>query len=150
MRTQNILGNKLSVVLLFVCIILGMSSFTIKKIYQQETEKVMDFVCGMKVDKSEAYISKYKGKDYYFDKVECKKAFDMNPDKVINAKCTKMEADEKGEKPIDLVCGMKVDKSEGYISKFNGKEYYFDKVECKKTFEMNPQKYIDNKCGPKK
>lgn len=47
---------------------------------------------------------------------------------------------------IDLVCGMKVDISEGYISKYKGKKYYFDKVECKKTFDMNPQKFIDNKC----
>lgn len=50
------------------------------------------------------------------------------------------------EKEVDLVCGMKVDKSEGYISKYKGKKYYFDKVECKKTFDMNPQKFIDNKC----
>jgi YHS domain-containing protein len=46
----------------------------------------------------------------------------------------------------DLVCGMKVDKSEGYKSKFNGTEYYFDSYNCKKTFDMSPEKFINNKC----
>lgn len=53
---------------------------------------------------------------------------------------------QQNQKEIDLVCGMKVDISEGYISKYKGKKYYFDKIECKKTFEMNPQRFIDNKC----
>ena len=59
---------------------------------------------------------------------------------------------QKGATAIDIVCGMKVDKSEGYISKYKGTKYYFESYNCQKTFEMNPQKFIDNKCPepPKK
>jgi YHS domain-containing protein len=47
---------------------------------------------------------------------------------------------------IDPVCGMKVDKSASFDWKYSGKTYYFDAYECKETFKMNPQKFIDNKC----
>lgn len=47
---------------------------------------------------------------------------------------------------IDLVCGMKVDKSEAYEWKYNGVNYYFDTYSCKETFKMNPEKVIGNKC----
>ena len=48
---------------------------------------VIDSVCGMKVDKSEAYEWKYNGVKYYFDTYNCKEAFKMNPEKVIENKC---------------------------------------------------------------
>lgn len=49
--------------------------------------------------------------------------------------------------PTDLVCGMKVDKSEAYTSKYNGKIYYFDSYNCKQSFIMNPDKFINNTCA---
>lgn len=50
----------------------------------------------------------------------------------------------------DLVCGMKVSKSEAYIWEYEGKKYYFDSYNCKETFIMNPKKYIENKCSDTK
>ena len=46
----------------------------------------------------------------------------------------------------DLVCGMKVDKSEAYIWKYQNTKYYFCGYDCKHVFEMEPEKYINNKC----
>lgn len=46
------------------------------------TEKVIDPVCGMKIDKSEAKAtSEYKGKTYYFCSEGCKGKFDKGPEK---------------------------------------------------------------------
>ena len=47
---------------------------------------------------------------------------------------------------IDIVCGMKVDKSEAYTYKYKEKKYYFDNYNCKETFKMNPEKFLKNKC----
>ena len=47
------------------------------------TENSTDFVCGMKVNKSEAYTYEYKGVEYFFDSKDCKEAFKMNPEKFI-------------------------------------------------------------------
>ena len=54
----------------------------------------------------------------------------------------------KTEYAVDLVCGMKVDKSEAYTYKYNKVTYYFDQYACKETFKMNPEKFINNICVP--
>jgi YHS domain-containing protein len=44
-------------------------------------KKVVDPVCGMAVDSSEAYWhSTYQGAEFYFDSEECRKQFEENPD----------------------------------------------------------------------
>ena len=48
---------------------------------------VIDLVCGMKVDKAEAYTWKYDSVTYYFDTYNCKESFKMNPKKYIENKC---------------------------------------------------------------
>jgi len=46
----------------------------------------IDPVCKMKVDESKpAATSEYKGKQYYFCAVGCKKSFDKNPEKYLGA-----------------------------------------------------------------
>jgi YHS domain-containing protein len=40
------------------------------------------------------------------------------------------------------VCKMKVNTAEGYSDTYNGKTYYFDNVDCKKSFKMNPTNFI--------
>ena len=41
-----------------------------------------DPICNMKVDETKAkYTSTYKGQTYYFCSEDCKKAFDLNPEK---------------------------------------------------------------------
>ena len=44
----------------------------------------IDPVCKMGVEESKAAAtSEYKGKKYYFCAVDCKKAFDQNPEKYL-------------------------------------------------------------------
>ncbi len=69
---------------------------------------------------------------------------------VSSCKTLKNNNTSSEELMTDLVCGMKVSKSEAYTWEYEGKKYYFDSYNCKATFEMNPKKYIDNKCTPVK
>lgn len=48
------------------------------------------------------------------------------------------------ENSTDLVCGMKVTKSEAYSYKYKDVEYFFDSKDCKTSFKMNPEKFIKN------
>jgi YHS domain-containing protein len=80
--------NKTRYVLLILFVLVSLSSCSVFKYNSKGDEKETDIVCSMKVNKSEAYISEYKGKKYYFDSSNCKKTFDMNPEKYINNTCT--------------------------------------------------------------
>ena len=61
--------------------------------------------------------------------------------------CTVFKSSSKNpEYVIDIVCGMKVDITEAYTYKYNGAKYYFDNYNCKETFKMNPEKFLQNKC----
>ena len=93
METKKLFKNKPTALLQIFLILLALCSFTMFDKHHKQTDKAIDLVCGMKVDKSEGYISKYKGTKYYFDKVECKKTFDMNPQKFIDNKCTEVKTD---------------------------------------------------------
>lgn len=43
-----------------------------------------DPVCGMRVDKSKSeYTSTYQGRKYYFCSADCKKAFDLEPERHV-------------------------------------------------------------------
>ena len=106
-------------------------------------ESIFDPVCGMKVNIAESFDWKYEGKKYYFDSYECREAFKINPKKYLENKCTPPLAD------IDLVCGLKVDKSESYDWKYNGESYYFHSNDCRESFKINPEKFIQNKCATK-
>ena len=46
----------------------------------------------------------------------------------------------------DLVCGMKVNKTDAYVWRYKGSKYYFDNYNCKAIFKMNPEKFLNNKC----
>lgn len=104
---------------------------------------ILDPVCSMKVNSKESFDYTYDGKKYLFDSYECKEAFKTNPKKYLENKCTVSQSN------IDLVCGLKVDLSESYDFKYNGKIYYFHSYDCRESFKMNPKKFIDNKCAPK-
>ncbi len=44
----------------------------------------------------------------------------------------------------DLVCGMEVDEATAqWKSEYKGKTYYFCAPGCKRTFEENPEKYVE-------
>lgn len=45
----------------------------------------------------------------------------------------------------DLVCGMDVDeKTAQFTTKYKGKMYYFCAPGCKKTFDLNPEKFVSS------
>ena len=44
-------------------------------------------------------------------------------------------------KEIDPICKMKVSKDGLYNSEFKGKKYYFCALNCKQTFDKNPEEY---------
>ena len=46
-------------------------------------------------------------------------------------------------KAKDLVCGMKVKKSQATaVSEYKGNKYYFCAESCKEKFDKDPEKYI--------
>lgn len=113
-----------------------------KALAQSESKEVLlDIVSGNKVDKTESYDWSYAGKKYYFNSYETRASFKMNPQKYLVNQCT------SDMTTTDPICGMKVNKSESYDLKYNGKNYYFDSYECKETFKMNPDKFVKNKCA---
>lgn len=79
---------KLTVVLFTVGIY---TSCKILKAPKKLPEYAVDIVCGMKVDKAEAYDWKYNGTKYYFDTYSCKEIFKMNPEKFIENKCIEIK-----------------------------------------------------------
>ncbi len=44
-------------------------------------------------------------------------------------------------KQTDPICRMKVSKDSEHKSEYNGKIYYFCALNCKQTFDKNPEKY---------
>ena len=46
---------------------------------------------------------------------------------------------------IDPVCGMEIDpQTAAGQSEYQGKTYYFCSLGCKKDFDKDPQKYVNN------
>lgn len=57
---------------------------------------------------------------------------------------SKIKIKKGGKMAIDPVCKMEVEeKSAQYKSEYNGKIYYFCAPGCKKTFDKNPEKYLE-------
>jgi YHS domain-containing protein len=135
MKNNKKLRNIIAVVLIL------MASIVTKSATAQVT---IDPVCSMKVDLSESYDFEYEGKKYFFDTYDCREAFKMNPKKYLENKCTPPSVN------LDLVCGLKVNLEESYDWKYDGKIYYFHSKSCRETFKMSPEKFIANKCAPKK
>ena len=61
--------------------------------------------------------------------------------------CAAKQSTVSTQEPImDMVCGMNVNMEEAYKYKYNNKTYYFDSYNCKESFKMSPEKFINNKC----
>jgi membrane fusion protein, copper/silver efflux system len=118
----------------------------------QREGSVEDPICGMQVDPVKAgdKRSTYKGEAYYFCSDQCKAKFDKDPEKyspqwsVVSQKEMKSKSHAKSAK--DLVCGMDVDISVPGVLRadYKGKTYYFCSEMCKKSFEENPEKYVQS------
>ena len=82
MKTKNHIQ-----LLLILGVIIALQSCTMLAYHEKSPEYVTDLVCGLKVDKTDAYTWKYKGEKYYFDNYNCKESFKTNPENFINKKC---------------------------------------------------------------
>jgi len=51
---------------------------------------------------------------------------------------------------VCIVCGMKINMDEAYTWKYKDKKYYFNSYNCKTSFKINPEKFINNTCTPVK
>jgi YHS domain-containing protein len=125
-------------IIFFVTILMIFVSCAASKLSGNEI--VTDSVCGMKVNKFESYVWKYSGTKYYFESFDCREIFKLKPQYYIDKKCV------KDSDIIDLVCGKKVDLTESYDLKYAGKVYHFESNECKQAFDINPEKFLANKC----
>ncbi|MFW6102164.1 MAG: YHS domain-containing protein [Chloroflexota bacterium] len=64
--------------------------------------------------------------------------------------CAGQEMKGSGKMAKDPVCGMQVDKKkEGGTSEYKGKTYYFCALGCKKAFDENPDRYLEQAPGTK-
>jgi len=63
-----------------------------------------------------------------------------------------MEKTETADSPyVDPVCGMEVDPgSTSLVANFKGHSYWFCNEACRKTFEMNPSKFLKPKSTKRK
>ncbi len=64
---------------------------------------------------------------------------------ISSCKTAKVRETSQPAAAICPVCKMSVNTSEGYIYKYNGATYYFDKIDCKNTFKMTPDQFIGKK-----
>jgi len=61
---------------------------------------------------------------------------------VLLTSCSTLKPEANGpEFVVCPVCKMKVSIFEGYQVQYNGNTYYFDMVECKNVFKMNPSRF---------
>lgn len=112
-------------------------------------EKVIDPVCGMKVDPLKAIEYEYKGKVYHFCNPNCEAHFKKDPEKYKNydntdPKLMQMKTNEE-ELVVDPVCGMKGKKEDWINYEYLGEKYYFCNPSCLTEFKRNPDKFIKKK-----
>lgn len=60
--------------------------------------------------------------------------------------CKALAQSESKDTLLDIVSGIKVNKSESYDWSYAGKKYYFNSYNTRASFKMNPQKYLLNQC----
>ena len=65
----------------------------------------------------------------------------------VLSSCTVFKGAEVPLYSFDPVCGMKVSEADAFTWKYKGTVYYFDTYNCKESFRMNPEKFLNaNKC----
>ena len=107
---------------------------------------VKDPVCGMQVDEKEAAgRSTYKGEDYFFCAVSCKKSFDADPPRYLTPDpgLLSISIPQKETPHIDPVCGMQVEPVTA-AGKHDHKNhsYYFCSPSCMEKFRADPDKFL--------
>lgn len=126
---------------------------------EPQTAKLMDPVCGLRVDPDTAASrSEYAGRVYYFQSVACQAEFDAAPAWFAGpptagvpaaAVADASEAEGVGASPHagegrrDPVCGMPVaDGPEALHATFDQATYAFCSEECRRRFLAHPARYV--------
>jgi YHS domain-containing protein len=65
------------------CLAIAIAIASCSALKVHEPGYAIDPVCHMKVDKGEGFTYKYKEVKYYFDNVNCQKAFSMDPENIL-------------------------------------------------------------------
>lgn len=69
---------------------------------------------------------------------------------IISASCSALK-NKPAVYEIDPVCHMKVNKEVAYTYTYKDVEYYFDNINCRETFKMDPDGILKkNSCEVKK
>lgn len=101
-----------------------------------QSDRAVDPVCGMSVDKQHAAATEeYEGKTYYFCNRSCGEKFRNKPDQYVGNTAV---ADDH----TDPVCNMTVtaDKAADMVE-HNGTAYYFCSKGCAQKFRLDPGKF---------
>jgi len=109
-----------------------------------EGDVAIDPICKMKVDIATADLyTDFEGKRYYFCAQYCKDTFEADPEKYREV--TQVAKKEVvSSLAIDPICKMDVDiATANLISDYKGKKYYFCSLNCKDTFDADPEQYKD-------
>lgn len=117
---------------------------------EPQDAKLMDPVCGLRVDASTAAASsEYGGRTYYFHAPQCKAVFDADPARFAPA--VGERTDGVGTPPArggaatrsDPVCGMPVPEAPDALeARFDGVTYAFCSEACRRAFLHKPEQFV--------
>lgn len=119
---------------------------------EPQTHKLMDPVCGLRVEpETAAGSSEYGGRTYYFHSLACKAEFDAAPARFVrNAGDPTADRDEAagGGRHVahtDPVCGMRVaDAPDALRGNFDGVTYAFCSEACRREFLHSPERFVSS------
>jgi Cu+-exporting ATPase len=132
---------------------------------KSESAAVVDPVCGMTVDRTNAkHWFEHAGTKYYFCCTHCLEKFRGTPEKCLSRTLAspapgvvtlaipgesgkpatgKAPAKKTANREKDPVCGMDVDPATAkYKSEHSGKTYYFCSAHCLEKFRAHPEQYL--------
>jgi len=101
-----------------------------------KTDRALDPVCGMTVDRERAAaVQEYNGQTFYFCSRSCAERFRAHPDRYVPSSTPATHQDP--------VCGMQVtpEKAADQVQ-HHGKDYYFCSKGCGQKFRADPNKYL--------
>ena len=108
---------------------------------EPQVDKIMDPVCGFRVDPERAAgRSEYEGHVYYFHSEACKAEFDASPATFAGRGAVPHTATR-----VDPVCGRLVADVPGAPhATFDGVTYVFSSEECRREFLHKPERFVSS------
>ncbi len=102
-------------------------------VIEDNSERVVDPVCGMKILPGKAVgLQEYEGQTYYFCSESCVRKFKADPAHYATPKSA-----------VDPVCRMKVPlQNTAGTAEYKGEKYFFCSKGCMKKFKVDPAPYV--------